>query len=364
MKFTEFARSNFEYIAPTSRACNGIYAACSVLLKTGSKVIFPNLMCASPVLTAISAGIQPVLVDVCPSNFCIDPQEVERAILDNPQVGAVFVPHIFGHNADIKKIKDICGKYDVLLFEDCAQSILNSNNGLCSGTEGDVSFFSFGYSKHLSHGTGGAIGAFDRNIFAELSSFIENSMDFLGDEDIKNMRDYRSNYYFIKNNFTGLIARNKYRKLYNKISSAYTKKNPIKFSFEDLNNIDLIEKRDHFLRMVDCYKKNLICDNFFQPKSVGFEVPWRLSMLMSETQRDGMLNHLWRNKMHVSAWYTPISSVFPEYAFGLCPVSKKVSRSIFNLFCDNVVTETVVTEICLSINLFTSENQCHDANIV
>lgn len=102
------------------------------------------------------AGATPVLVDIDPITYTIDPQAVENAI--TPATKAVMPVHLYGHAADLKAIEQITRPRGLWLIEDCAQAHGATLDGKPLGSFGDLACFSFYPTKNLGAlGDGGAV---------------------------------------------------------------------------------------------------------------------------------------------------------------------------------------------------------------
>jgi dTDP-4-amino-4,6-dideoxygalactose transaminase len=107
------------------------------------------------------AGALPLLVDIDPSTFTINPEAIDDAIKthrDQLRIRAIIPVHLYGHPADMAAICDIARRYGLKVVEDCAQSHGAMINGVKTGTFGDVAAFSFYPTKNLGAlGDGGAV---------------------------------------------------------------------------------------------------------------------------------------------------------------------------------------------------------------
>jgi dTDP-4-amino-4,6-dideoxygalactose transaminase len=113
------------------------------------------------------AGATPVLVDIDPQTFTLDPNRLEDALRDCATGGATaagvrpkaVVPvHLYGHLADMPAVQDIARRYGLRVIEDCAQAHGAALQRRKAGTWGDVSAFSFYPTKNLGAlGDGGAL---------------------------------------------------------------------------------------------------------------------------------------------------------------------------------------------------------------
>lgn len=96
-------------------------------------------------------GAKPVLVDIEPDTYNIDPSLIEDAI--NKHTKVIMPVHLFGQMADMDAIMEIAKRYHLKVVEDAAQSIGAMYKGRPCGSFGDYGCYSFYPSKNL-----GAIG--------------------------------------------------------------------------------------------------------------------------------------------------------------------------------------------------------------
>jgi dTDP-4-amino-4,6-dideoxygalactose transaminase len=100
-------------------------------------------------------GATPVLVDISPRNCCLAADQVEAAITD--QTRAIIASHLHGGIADMRRLRSIADRHGIALIEDACQAPGAMIQGRVAGTWGDVGVLSFGGSKLLTAGRGGAI---------------------------------------------------------------------------------------------------------------------------------------------------------------------------------------------------------------
>ncbi len=121
-------------------------------------------------VTAIElAGAAPLLVDIDPATFTINPQAVEDAINNyqgRAKIKAIIAVHLYGHPADISAIADLARRFNLRVIEDCAQAhgaqIKIGADEKRVGTCGDIAAFSFYPTKNLGAlGDGGAVATND-----------------------------------------------------------------------------------------------------------------------------------------------------------------------------------------------------------
>jgi dTDP-4-amino-4,6-dideoxygalactose transaminase len=95
----------------------------------------------------VRLGARPVLVDIDPATYNIDPSAIEAAI--TPRTKAILPVHLFGLCADMEPIVSIANRAGVPIVEDAAQAIGSSYNSLPAGGIGTFGCFSFFPSKNL-----------------------------------------------------------------------------------------------------------------------------------------------------------------------------------------------------------------------
>lgn len=112
-------------------------------------------------------GARPVLVDIDPDTYQMDPKALERAI--TPRTKAVIPVHLFGHPAPMDEVLALCRPRGIKVIEDVAQAPLAELGGRRVGTFGDVACFSFYPSKNLGcYGDGGAVITNDDSLAARV----------------------------------------------------------------------------------------------------------------------------------------------------------------------------------------------------
>jgi dTDP-4-amino-4,6-dideoxygalactose transaminase len=99
----------------------------------------------------LAAGATPVLVDIDPVYYSIDPALIETAV--TPRTKAIVPVHLYGQAADMDAIREIAERHGLRIVEDCAQGTGGVYRGRRLGSIGDIGCFSFYPTKNL-----GAIG--------------------------------------------------------------------------------------------------------------------------------------------------------------------------------------------------------------
>ncbi|WP_233635629.1 DegT/DnrJ/EryC1/StrS family aminotransferase [Hymenobacter setariae] len=133
----------------------------SLGLPPGAEVIVPAFTYIATLEAVALLGLRPVLADVRPDTFMLDPAAVRAAL--TPRTGAVLAVHLFGQCADLEDLAKICSAAGVALVEDNAQALgatftFASGKTAYAGTVGKVGTTSFFPSKNLGClGDGGAL---------------------------------------------------------------------------------------------------------------------------------------------------------------------------------------------------------------
>src|SRR5579883_3133238 len=121
----------------------------------GDEVVMAAYDYESNFLTLHALGAKPVLVDVHPANWQLDPAKLEAAL--SPQTKAIICSHLHGGLVPMREVMAIARKHGIGVVEDAAQAPGATVEGKPAGTWGDVGTLSFGGSKLLTAGRGGTL---------------------------------------------------------------------------------------------------------------------------------------------------------------------------------------------------------------
>ncbi|MEN6292922.1 MAG: DegT/DnrJ/EryC1/StrS family aminotransferase, partial [Methanobacterium sp.] len=124
------------------------------------------------VAAIIRNGAKPVLVDIDPETYCIDPSAIENGITENTK--AILPVHLYGHPVNMDPILEITEKYGLFLVEDACQAHGAEYKGKKVGSFGDIGCFSFYPTKNLgTYGDGGMMVT-DNEELAEKMRMLRN----------------------------------------------------------------------------------------------------------------------------------------------------------------------------------------------
>ncbi|QBA63257.1 DegT/DnrJ/EryC1/StrS family aminotransferase [Muriicola soli] len=170
-----------KHVIPCANGTDALQIAMMGLrLKPGDEVITADFTFAATVEVIALLGLTPVLVDVDPETYNIDPEAVEKAI--TPKTKAIVPVHLFGQCAPMDRLLEIAEKHNLFLIEDNAQAIgathtFNNGRKKKAGTMGHVGATSFFPSKNLGcYGDGGAIFTDDDDLAHFIRGIVNHGM--------------------------------------------------------------------------------------------------------------------------------------------------------------------------------------------
>ncbi len=140
--------------------------ACAMTNPARKRIVLPAIACVNVLYAVLYAGCEPVFADVRPEDGLVDPEHVSHLLASDPEIGAVVVVHVYGHGADMQRIRDEARVRGVLVIEDAAQAHGGTHaDGSCFGASGDLGLVSFGHTKILDAGGGGVLTMDDRELY-------------------------------------------------------------------------------------------------------------------------------------------------------------------------------------------------------
>ena len=144
-------------------------------LKEGDEVIIPShTFCASAIPFA-RTGAKIVWVDIDPETRLVDPEDIKRKITDKTK--ALVIVHLYGMSCDMDAIMNIVNEHNLVLTEDCAQSLGAEYKGKKTGTFGDFAIFSLHTQKNITTlGEGGLLIVKDDNVAKNIPGLRHNGL--------------------------------------------------------------------------------------------------------------------------------------------------------------------------------------------
>ncbi|MFO8058566.1 MAG: DegT/DnrJ/EryC1/StrS family aminotransferase [bacterium] len=165
--FAKFAGS--KYVLSAANGSVTLQLALEALdIGYGDEVILPGLTWQATAAAVVDVNAVPILVDVDPESWCIDPAAIEAAITKRTR--AIIPVHLYGCIADMDAIMKIARKYKLAVIEDCAHQHGSAWKGKHVGTMGDIGSFSLQLSKVLTAGEGGILTTSQKDLYTRLDA--------------------------------------------------------------------------------------------------------------------------------------------------------------------------------------------------
>jgi dTDP-4-amino-4,6-dideoxygalactose transaminase len=164
------------HVAALTSGTAAIHLALIILgVKAGDEVISSSFTFSATVNPIVYQGATPVLIDSEEDSWNMNPELLEKAILDRLAKGkkpkAIIVVHLYGMPAKIVEIISIAKKYDIPVIEDAAEALGSTCNGKACGTFGDIGILSFNGNKIITTSGGGALVS-DNNDYVKKARFL------------------------------------------------------------------------------------------------------------------------------------------------------------------------------------------------
>lgn len=129
----------------------------------GDEVILADINWIASATPIVHLGARPVLVDVLPDTWCLDPAAVRSAI--TPRTKAILAVHLYGNLCDMDALQAIAQEHGLHLIEDAAEAIGSVWHGRRAGSMGIFGAFSFHGTKTMTTGEGGIFVTDDETLY-------------------------------------------------------------------------------------------------------------------------------------------------------------------------------------------------------
>jgi perosamine synthetase len=176
----EFARYVRSKHAVATSSCTSALHLTLIAAGIGpeDEVVVPDFTFPATANVVRLVGATPVLVDIEPHSYNIDPKMVRQAI--TPKTRAIIVVHLFGLSADIDPILELARERSITVIEDAACAIGTTYKGTRVGTLGKATCFSFHPRKIVTTGEGGIVTT-DSQEIADRVSRLKNHGELKAD---------------------------------------------------------------------------------------------------------------------------------------------------------------------------------------
>lgn len=141
----------------------------------GSSVVTVSHTAVATVAAIEMVGATPLLIDIEPDCYTMDPAELEAVLADPPAglppIRAVIPVHLYGQPADLAPIIASCQRHGAAVIEDCAQAHGATIEGRKVGTFSAISTFSFYPTKNLGAlGDGGMVASGSQELASHVAA--------------------------------------------------------------------------------------------------------------------------------------------------------------------------------------------------
>lgn len=161
--FAKYQRT--KHAVATSSCTAALHLALLALrIGKGDEVITTPLTFAATANVIVHAGAKPVFADVDARTGNLDPAQVEKKVTRRTK--AIIAVHLAGRPCDIRALRDIAERRDLVLIGDCAHAIESRYGGKPVAKWTDASCFSFYATKNLTTGDGGMLATDDAAVAA------------------------------------------------------------------------------------------------------------------------------------------------------------------------------------------------------
>lgn len=169
------------HAVPCINGTAALHMCCHLLgVAPGDEVLLPTLTFVATANAVVHAGAIPHLVESEPARLSIDVDKLDEHLaacakrteagLINRHTGrriaALIVVHIFGHPADMDRLRDLADRWGIALIEDAAEALGSTYKDRPAGSLADAAALSFNGNKIITTGSGGAILCQDATLAA------------------------------------------------------------------------------------------------------------------------------------------------------------------------------------------------------
>lgn len=290
-------------------------------LSEGDEVIVPANTYIATILAISDCGLKPVLVEPSIDTYNLDPTEIENNISNKTK--AIFAVHLYGQLADMKALKEISKKHNLLLLEDSAQSHGASIEGKKAGNLGDASGFSFYPGKNL-----GALGD---------AGAVTTNNDELA-QVVRAIGNYGSH--------------KKYENIYKGRNSRLDEMQAalLRVKLEHLNT-EIIKRRE----VAKFYSENISNDKVVKPFVTSEESHvWHLYVVRTDN-REALQNHLLESGVKTLIHY-PIAphhqKAYSEFSRLSLPITEKIHNEVLSLPMSPVLSQNDLEVVVEAVNKY------------
>ena len=287
----------------------------------GDEIIVPSNTYIATILSISANGCKPVLVEPDIHTYNINPDLIEEKITDKTK--AIMVVHLYGQSVEMEKIWALAKKYNLKVFEDCAQAHGAVYKGKHVGNLSDAAAFSFYPGKNLgAFGDAGAVLTNDEAVYNKIKALANYGSD----------RKYH-------NLYKGVNSR------LDEIQAAVL---DVKLKYLDDDNI---RRR----QIAKYYRENIKNPKIILPKTYDENAHVWHVFAVRTTERDRFQQYLADNGVQTLIHYPTPPHQQPAYAEWnkeSYPISEEIHKTIISLPISPVMTDEEVKKVEEIVNAY------------
>ena len=165
-----------KYGVATSNGTVALHLALAALdVGPHDEVIVPDLTFVATINAVLYVGAKPVIVDIDPNYWCLDPSKLREAITSRTK--AIIPVHLYGHPCHMDAIMEVAVRHGLYVIEDSAEAHGAEYKGRKIGSFGHISCFSFYGNKIITTGEGGMCLTNDEELAEKMKTLRDHGMD-------------------------------------------------------------------------------------------------------------------------------------------------------------------------------------------
>ena len=285
----------------------------------GDEIIVPSNTYIATILSISANGCTPVLVEPSLDTYNIDVNKIEEKITSKTK--AIMVVHLYGQAVQMEKVWNLAKKYNLKVFEDCAQAHGAIYEGKRVGALSDAAAFSFYPGKNLGcFGDGGAVVTDNEEIYKKVKALANYGSDY--------------KYHFI------------YKGVNSRLDELQAAVLDVKLKYLDADNARRREIAKYYL-------DNIKNDAIILPKSYSEESHVYHVFAVRTANRDKLIEFLKGKDIQTLIHY-PIpphkQDAYREWNSQSYPISESIHSTILSVPISPVLTDDEVDYVVKSLN--------------
>ena len=310
-----------EFAIATSSCTGAMHMGLAALgIGRGDEVILADINWIATAAPIVHVGATPVLVDVLPDTWCIDPDAAAAAITERTK--AIVATHLYGNLCDLDRLSAICQAHDLSLIEDAAEGIGSCWHGRHVGSVGHFGTFSFHGTKTLTTGEGGMFVTNDPNLYETVLTLSNHGRSRT------QTKQFWADAVGFKYKMSNIEAALGCAQL-ERIDELVARKREIfDFYAERFANLSISMNPQHDGTVNGCWMPTVVCERG------------------GSTAKDAVLASLRAADIDARVFFHPLSALGHFVECRPAPVSADISSRAFNLPSYHDITEEDLASVC------------------